>query len=322
MAAIPSGIESSMLVGLESAWGTISTAGNKIAILGEDLDGAEELIENMSFGGDANQRDAVNGDVDASGSFRHYLTLDTAPLIFKLFCDSLVTTGAGDPYTHTAKTSSGALPSASLETYFNMDTDQFKQVTGAMLDTMSFDISSKGYFEVNLGWVGKSTALAAASFDGTPTDWTTGTPLDHRLLLAADVKLDAGAIGTIVGLSFSGSNNVDRDIRAIGGLGVRRGITRGRQGITGSVTAIFEDTTIFTKSAAGTYVALDLKWTQAANRTLNLVLPRVKLQRAYPKASSERYVPVQFNFRCSKDAVETTQLKVVTVNGNAAASYT
>jgi len=321
---IPSGINSTLLIGLEAlaTWGTISTAGNKIAILGEDLDGSEELIENMSFGGDANARDAALGDVDASGSFRHLLTLDTAPLIFKLFCDSLVSSGAADPWTHTAKTTSGALHSASLEVGFDMDTDQFKQIVGAVLDSLSFNVASKGYFEVNLGFVGKSASLATTSFDGTPTDWSAGTPLDHRALVAADVKLDGSAIGTLTGLSFNGANNVDRDIRAIGGAGVRRGITRGRQSVTGDVTAIFEDTALFAKTASGVYVSLDLKWTQGANRTLQLVLPRVKLQRTFPKASSERYVPVTFPFRASKDTVEGTQLKVVVVNGTAGTAYT
>jgi hypothetical protein len=321
---IPSGINSTLLIGLEAlaTWGTIATAGNKLAILGEDLDGSEELIENMSFGGDANARDAALGDVDASGSFRHLLTLDTAPLIFKLFCDSLVSSGAADPWTHTAKTTSGALHSASLEVGFDMDTDQFKQIVGAVLDSLSFNVASKGYFEVNMGFVGKSAALSATSFDGTPTDWSLGTPLDHRALVAADVKLDGSAIGTLTGLSFNGANNVDRDIRAIGGAGVRRGVTRGRQSVSGDVTAIFEDTTLFAKTASGVYVSLDLKWTQGANRTLQLVLPRVKLQRTYPKASSERYVPEQYQFRASKDSVEGTQLKVVIVNGTAGTAYT
>lgn len=325
MANIPSGHDSYAIVGLQADYDTLAvaaTAGRKIAIVGEDLDGTVEQIQSDSFSGDANAKDAVEGDVDAGGTLRHNLTLETAPIFAKAIGRSLATTGASDPYTHTGKTGSGALPAYTIEVPIATDTANYKVIKSAVLDTKGFEIRNKGFFQVQLGYVGKSAALSTTPHFITPDDWSAGTELHHRMLLAANVKLDGSAVGRITRLQVNIANGVDREVRQIGSDGERIAAPADVQRVTGTVDAYFDDpATFFAKSASGVYVAFDFLWYISATRSMQLVLPRVKLQRQFPKASTPKSMMLSLPFTASKDSVEASQIKFVIKNAIVGTKY-
>ncbi|MDP2317476.1 MAG: phage tail tube protein [Pseudomonadota bacterium] len=325
MANIPSGSDSFLILGKETTWGTIAGAGTgrKLAISGEDLDGPEELIKSDSFSGDANSRDSVLGDVDAGGSFSHNVTLESAPLLANALNGLVATTGAGDPYTHTSKVVAGNVASYSAEVYLANDTPQYKQLVGCRVNTLGFEIAHKGFFKWQIGLLGKSAALATASFATSPDDWTAVTELHHRMLAAADVKLDTAAFAQLRSLKCDASNQLDGDVRVVGGAGVRGQISRGVQTLSGTCEVYFDaPASVFNKTVSGTYVAFDFMWrTGVANRTMNLVLPRVKLGRAFPKASGGKALVLSVPWEASYDPTEASQIKIVVVNGIVGTKY-
>lgn len=323
MANIVPGSKSYLIIGRQADFATAvaADAGRKIAIVGEDLDASVEQIQSDSFTGDSNSKDAVEGDVDAGGSFRHNLTLETAPIFARAITRSLATTGGPTDYVHTGKNQAGNLDPYTLEVPFGTDTPEYKRLESCLFDTKGFEIRNKGFFQVQLGVVGKKGDVYASSVFTTPDDFTGGTELHHRLLTAAKVKLDGAAVARITRLQVNIANDVDRDIRVIGGDGERAGATGGVQKVTGTVDGYFDDTTIYAKTASGTYVAFDFEWYISATRSLQLVLPRVKLQKALPKASSPKSLAFSFAFTASKDSVEGTQIKFVIKNGQAGTKY-
>lgn len=325
MANIPSGFDSYAILGVQADYDTLAvaaTAGRKIAIVGEELDGTVEQIQSDSFSGDANSKDAVDGDVDAGGTLRHNLTLETAPLFAKAICRSFATAGAPSDYTHTIKTGSGALPAYTIEVPIATDVANYKLIESAVLDTKGFEIRNKGFFQVQLGYVGKKADTTTTPHFVTPDDWTGGTELHHRLLAAADVKLDGAAVGRITRLQCNIANDVDREVRQLGSDGERIAAPAGTQKVTGAVDVYFDDpATFFAKTAAGVYVAFDFTWTISATRSMQLVLPRVKLQRQHPKASTPKSVMLSLPFVASKDSVEATQIKFVIKNGIVGTKY-
>ncbi len=325
MANIPPGSLSYITLGAETAWGTLAaaTAGRKIAIVGEELDGSVEQLQSDSFSGDANSKDAVDGDIDAGGSFRHNLTLESAPIFAKAITRSLASTGTTPDFVHTAKTIAGALPSYTIETYLALDTPKFKILPGCTFDTKGFEIRNKGFFQVQCGVVGKKVnALASVSNFTTPDDWTGGTELHHRLLTAANIKMDGAPVGRITRLQVNIANDVDRDLRSLDSAGERIGVSAGIQRVTGNVDVWFDDpATFLDKAIAGTLVAFDFTWTISAVRSLQLVLPRVKLQVSYPKASTPKSLALSLPFTASKDTVEGSQIKFVIKNGIEGTKY-
>ena len=323
MANIVPGAKSYLILGRQADYDTLAAtdAGRKIAIVGEDLDASVEQIQSDSFTGDANSKDAVEGDVDAGGTVRHNLTLDTAPLFARAITRSLATTGAPTDFVHTAKNTSGALDAYTAEVPFGTDVAQYKLLESCVFDTKSFEIRNKGFFQVQLGLVGKRGDVSVTPHFVTPDDWTGGTELHHRLMTASRVKLDGSAVARITRLQVNIANDVDRDIRVIGGDGERAGMTAGVQKVTGTVDGYFDDASIYAKTAAGVYVAFDFEWYISATRSAQLVLPRVKLQKALPKASSPKSLAFSFPFTASKDSVEGTQIKFVIKNGIAGTKY-
>lgn len=325
MANIPPGSKSYAVIGLQADFDTIAptNSGRKIAIVGEDLDGTVEQIPSDSFSDDANAKDAVEGDVEASGTLRHNLTLESAPMFAKAITRSLASSGDTTDYLHTGKTAAGALPAHTIEVPFATDTPQYKVMVGAVLDTKGFEIRNKGFFQVQLGYVGKKVLpLSPTPHFAAPDDWTGGPELHHRLLTASRVLFDGSPVGQITRLQVNFANDVDRDVRGIGSDGERLSAPAGTQKLTGTVDVYFDDpATFWAKTASGVYVAFDFEWYLSATRGLQFVMPRVKLQRSFPKASTPKSVVLSLPFTASKDGAEATQAKFVIKNGIPGTKY-
>jgi len=276
--------------------------------MGEELSGTQNQLQNESFGGDANSRDSVNGLIDAGGTFRHYLTPKSAGLIFKAFQGAPTTTGAGDPYTHVFKTTTGALPTLSVETYFNLATDEYKCLLGGTADTLGIEVSPEGFLLATVGFAGKKTTVGTSPFDASTTDYTTDTPFHHLQIAAADVNFNGADSAVITAVKFNIDNRLKKQIYTVGNSGYRYAITRGRQAVTGSITVLFEDLTHYTLASASTFTSIDLKWTSGTS-SLKIELPRILLKQRDPVAKDDGPIMIDYEFTASKDATAATQLK-------------
>lgn len=324
MANIGIGANGTLTLDFEDTFGVTPTpAGKKIPFESESFKGTQALMDNPVRLSDPNPADATVGRQDAGGSFSTVPTIETAPWLAKWALGSLNTVGAADPYTHTAKLVTGALPSVVAEVLADLDTDQFKLVNGATVNSFKFDVGVDGFLKWTFDTKAKKvTWSASAALAAGVTDMTTAqTFLDHSMLASADVKEGGSAIGTIVSMSCSVDHNLFADDYRVGGGGFRNSLVRRRAKVSGSVRIAFEDLVTMNKALAGTFTSFDLTWTAGTNRTLQVLIPRVRLERTDAAIDNDGPLFLDMNWTASKDVTEQTSIKIVVKNNKAGTVY-
>lgn len=324
MANIGIGANAILRAAFESSWGVTPspTTAKKMPFISEALAGTQQLFDNPVLIADPNPADGTIGKQDAGGSFSTVPTADTAPWLAKLALGSLNTTGAG-PYVHTAKLVSGSLPSASIEVLADLDTDQYKIAKGCTSNTFKFDVAVDGFLRFDY-----DVKASSVSWAGSPVlasgdvDWTTDQRyFDNMQLQAADLKEGGVATAKIVTFSCTVNQNLYLDDYRVAQGGLRNSLVRQKAKVSGSARVAFEDLTMLNKAINGTFTSFDFTWTYESGYTLQIVIPRVRLERNDPKIDNPGPLFVDFNWVASKDSIEGTSVKIVVVNDVAGSTY-
>lgn len=321
MAEPANGNNTVILLARETVWGTenVTPIARKILITpGGGMVGDQQLIPSELIGGDPNPRDAVAGKQSAAGDFETYPTTNSIGFLMEFALGSRVyATGA-----HTSKIVTGVMPSLSTDESMDLSAaTKFKRSLGVRFDKTSFTWASEGFLKTKFTCLGKSVALSTA-FLGTPTspiDYTADPVFDHLMLAAADVKVNGTACAQIVSGSLDINHNHFPDHYVAGGAGVRRSLPRRRATVNGKIKTFFEDIVLYNLAKAGTYVALDLTWTNASV-LFRLFVPRVRLKPTDPKIPNGP-LEIEFAFEASKDGTAGTSVQTVTTNTKADADY-
>lgn len=319
------GANSYITLGRESTFGTLAGAatGKKVAFVKESLKGSKKLIQSQLLGGDPNPRDPVLGRQDAAGNIEVYAGCTSAPWFFEWALGSRATTGASAPYTHKSKIAAGSLPSFTVEVAIPTSTVQFKQVLGGTVDTMSLQLTDEGFLSINLGIAGTQipTLVPTTSQFTTPLDWTSENVFNLLQVTAALAKFNGTANAQMLSFDLNMSHNVDKNHYVIGGLGIRKSLIRRRATVTGTLKIAFEDTVVYALAAAGTYTSIDITLTYATGFTLQILLPRILLEKTDPVIDTDGMVSCTFSIVGSKDTTEATALETVVLNDQAGTVY-
>jgi len=157
-------------------------------------------------------------------------------------------------YTYSA---GGKLPSYIVEKGFP-DIGQYFKYAGCTCGKLAFTVNPSGMIDVSTDWMGASETASGTSYEtGTAID-NGKVGFDGSMVAAADIKEGGSAIASVKTISFNLDNVLDGDTFVIGGGGVRAGINPGVYQITGSLTAVFEDLTLYTKAKASTESSVDV----------------------------------------------------------------
>ncbi len=320
------GTLSNVIIDLETTWGVAkgSPAARKIAVESETLVPDQDQIDSTAIRGDFNFGDPVYGMKKSGGSLVVLPNLDMAPWFVKLLAGGLTTTGASDPYSHVGKPGTTMPLSCIIEKSVTANAvTKYSKATGCRINNWKIPIDPVGYMKWSFDMIAKDVVPnGAASYDAVAAiDWRTATPLDHLLLAAADVKLGGSAVAYIKKGEISIAANLkDGDGRA-GSSAAIASLIPGRLAITGTLTLSLDDTTILATLLSGTPTTLDFKWTQAANRTLQITLPRVYLKKTGWQLQNDGPIEVPVSFRAVYDGTALSQIVFTVVNGNAGTVY-
>jgi len=313
-----------ILLARETVWGVENASPAPFQLLieaGGGVIGDQTLIANELLGADPNPRDAVVGKQSASGDFVFYPNVKSAPYLAEFMLGTRNTTGSGT-YTHKSKLVAGSMPSWTTDEKLDMSTPKYLRGLGFRVDKATVEFASEGFLKWKCAMLGKGTTWQAAQLAGTPVDATSGAGLeffDNLMLAAADVKLNGSAIAQIVSGSIEINHNHFPDHYVAGGGGVRRSLPRRRATVNGKISTFLEDDTVHALAVAGTYVALDLKWTHDST-TIQILVPRVRLKVTDPKIANGP-LQMDFEFMGSKDTSEATAVEIITVNTIAGTVY-
>jgi len=138
----------------------------------------------------------------------------------------------------------------------------------------------------------------------------------------ADGSAKEGGVSTelLRTLSMNVSNNLDGDGFTIGGGGVRRRLPSGIAGVSGSISAVFEDDTILEKANEDTETSLELAFTHPdGESSLTFNIDELEYQFSSPDIAGPQGVVLDLDFQAYyQDDADATAIKVTLVNLNPA----
>lgn len=286
-----SGANVVLLLGYESAFKTIATDGFSLPFNTFGVKGSQSLNKASTIRGNRNPVEPFLGNRDVAGSI--VVPIDSLAMAYwlKAMFGAPTTTGAG-PYTHEYKVSA-VMPSLTLETQFtDLVTDKFNQFLGCKVDSFSISVGGDGELVGNIGIVGASDSLAAASFDGTPTTVAIGRVNNFN----AAILEGGGALANATEFSLNLNFDLDKSRYVIGGAGVRGSMPDGIVGVSGNIKTLFEDSTLLDKAIAKTETSLKVTVTAAATSIFELEIQELYYARNSPDVPGPTGLMVDLNF--------------------------
>jgi len=290
-----------------------------LPFISEGLGQKRPLIRTDIMRANRNLTKPTRGSKDVSGS----ITMELNPylgILLKHLLGSVSTTGAGPNYTHTIKV--GTLPvSLCIEKGFtDITTPQYFLYNGCRVNRASFEFNPDSYVNTVFDFLAKKETVSGTSLDGTPTD------LGHLPFEGAEMTLEEGgaSIAYVSKLTMEISNDLDGSNYVIGGGGERRALPAGKCAVTGRLTALFEDVTLYNKAVNATESSLRVILTRgtgagtAGNESLEIKATELLFEQNAPVISGPKGVLVELPFSAFYDnAAETTQLQMILKNTQA-----
>jgi len=225
-----------------------------IPFLSETLRMSRELFSSNAIRSTRNPNAPSRGTREVSGD----ITTELNPYMGRLFKHALgsYTRAEAGPYTHTFKIST--LPAGlQVEKQFS-DIAQYARYNGCKINSFSVTVRPAGILEARFNFMGAVEAVATLPHDGSPTDFG-HTPFDG---FEAIINRGGSPLGTATEVTFTVENNLDGSVFVIDGTGQRYSLPAGIVKVSGQLTALFEDMTLYNLAVAHSETSLQIVLTK------------------------------------------------------------
>lgn len=307
------GAGASVLIGIESAFDTIATAGFVMPVNSCTVRGSKNQTTPATIRGDFNPAEPFDGNESVSGQV--VVPVDSIAFWYWLqvaFGDP--TTAGTGPYTHTYKAGT-TRSSFTLEHQFTeLGTAKYFQYTGCKISGMSMSAGGDGELIATLDIVGAQETIATSSFDASPTSLTLGVLKNSHLAMTEG----GSTISNATSIDFNVNFNLDASNYVIGGGGVLGSLPDGVYSVTGNLSTLFEDTTLLEKGINGTESAIVMTFTNGSTSILEITFPELKYTQNSPGIEGPQGILVSLPFAgFYDDNADATSVKMVITNSEA-----
>jgi len=193
------------------------------------------------------------GVIDVTGAIKPKLSAENIGTLLKHALGSVATAGTG-PYAHTITI--GDLP-AGMVVEKDMGSKlsgaaRYEKFNGDKVSGFSFEFGGNAQPSLSFDIQGAKSTLASSPLDATPTDnGNTRFSLFH-----ASVEEGGSASAIVTAASLSFTNNLNGDGYAVNDNGIRSTLDEGKVGVSGEITARFENETLLNKAINNTESSL------------------------------------------------------------------
>lgn len=290
-------------------WGDIPTTPvpHKLLVLaGAGGIGDTTFIENLLLGSDPNPRDSRTGRQAATGNFTFYPNVNSVAWLNEFILGVRAAETLTGPFSSVTKLQAGKLPSWTVEESFDLVAGtKYKHTTGVRIDKTSIKFSDQGFLEYACTTMAKGVSIGPTPMGGSIVDWSNDEVFDHMELSTLKIN-SVDYLDAVTGQIDIAQNLFGTHYTAKGG-GMRRSLPRMRAKVTGNVNTFFADTTLYDLAMAGTYVPIEIGWSNGTYGT-DILLPRVRFKRKDPIVS-DGPIALQFDFEASKDPTALTAVQ-------------
>ena len=198
--------------------------------------------------------------------------------------------------------------SFSIEQGFQ-DLVQYRVFTGSTIGTMSVDVPLNGLVTAQFGFSGANTTpFSGTTVSAALTPVTSKPGFFHE---GGTFKEGGAVVGFLSAIKFELNNNLTTAY-ALGVLGARD-VTSGTVGITGTVTALFEDVSFYNKFVNNTDSVIEFTLLTETAESLTFKFPRVKYTTGAVAVQNDGPLSVEMKFEALYDDTEGSALTITRV---------
>jgi len=180
---------------------------------------------------------------------------------------------------------------------------------GCEVNTFTLSVKPNAMVEATFGIIGQDLALDTAAPSGsTYVAATTTSPFDS---FTGTITEGGVSVAVVTELSIELKNGMES--RYVVGDAQSLKPSIGRSDVTGTLTAYFDNTTLFAKFVNETDSSLVFALTDLDGNTLNFNIPAIKYTGGQPDVSGEGPVTISMPFQAVLSAVDSTNLIVTRV---------
>ncbi|MGP9819185.1 phage tail tube protein [Salinarimonas sp. NSM] len=184
----------------------------------------------------------------------------------------------------------------------HLDIGRYLRFTGCIVNTLSLSITPNAMVTGSLGIVAKDVAPATTAL-GSPT----AAPANEPFSSFEGTLTEGGSpIAIVTGLELQLANGVEPNF--VIGSPTTPQMSFGRANLTGTLTAFFENTTLYEKFVNETISSLAVTLEDPAGNTLAIEIPRLKYNGAEVPVSGEGSILMEMPFQALRDSSEGTNL--------------
>lgn len=245
------GTQTSVSVYEETTYGVEpgTPAATRVYYTGYNVLASQALIQPNTITGSRQRGRPAADSVDVAGPIPMEVGAEDIAVMLRHLIGDVATTGA-DPYEHTI--TPAALPPGLIIELDNgpayAGNYRYQQHRGCKLNAAQFNFPTTGYATVSFDVLGREQTYSAAPLDAAPLD-----PGHTSLPMAVGTIEENGvsfAFATDISLNIT--NDLETDVRAIVPGGLRAQAPEGFITVSGTLTALFSDTTLLQRVIAGT----------------------------------------------------------------------
>ena len=260
-------------------------------------------------------RAVLQGNKRPGGDIVTELNAEGITKLFKqLLGDNVQTTGS-DPWTHEIKGYHTLPIGFSLEKGF-LDIDKYIVYSGCRVNTLALTVPQEGIPTISWGLLAKTEdSDNIASLDTSPT-YTENDPFTSFQCTISESALGValGSLAIVQSFDLSITNNLKDDNFCIGNQ-ERVNLKPGQRNVTGNMTILFQDLTLYDKYVNGTPAQLQAAFTDGTY-TLTIFLPQIQYSGTSPTPRVPDAGPlvVTLPFEAEYNADELSDVTVTIIN--------
>jgi hypothetical protein len=243
------------------------------------------------------------GNINVNGPLETELSALSSARMLRHTMGAVTSNGAG-PYSH-------VLTVGDLPLSFTAEIDygaaisglgRYVKYNGCKINSAQFEFPAEGACTVSYDVIGADGVLASAPLDATLTD--TG----HTTFSAFSASIEEGgaAIANVKSVSLNVANDLDQSAYVIGGKGKRGALVEQFSSISGTLTAVFDDTALMQKALGDTQTSLKITLSRGdglgslGNESMEFLVQQMKYDPTTPSVDGPGGVEIALPFKAFK----------------------
>ena len=299
--AIATGSQHSLHYVAESTYGTTpaTPTWKPMCITGVNLGLTRDAIESGCLSSDRQVKDVRNGNKQLGGGVDSEIIYEEA--------DDWLEAALMGTWTANVLKAGTTRRSFTIERGFNgLDTPEYHRSAGVELSGFDISLAPNSLATITYNTLGQSLTVATAQVpSSTYNPMTTNAPFDS---FTGSITEGGTAVAVVTQMDLSLDNGMEPTFVLFDDETIRP--TDGKSRITGTLTAYYEDSTLYNKFVNGTNSAIVFTMTDPAGNDYEFNFPNIKYTGGNPDVSGDGPVTLALEFSAIYDATEASQIVI------------